>query len=72
MGAFLCEVELTQVKNDYLTKEQLEKLQQLVNNFIKQFVTKEEDIPMANVGKHTIDTGDAKPIAQAAYQLPKH
>ncbi|KAJ9079982.1 hypothetical protein DSO57_1029804 [Entomophthora muscae] len=47
-------------------------LQQLINSFLKQFVTEEEDIPMANVGKHTLNTGNAKSVAQVAYQLPKH
>ncbi|KAJ9048777.1 hypothetical protein DSO57_1031342 [Entomophthora muscae] len=71
-SVFLCEVDLTHVKNNFLTTEQFSKLQELVNKFITQFITEEEDIPLANVGKHAINTGETKPIARAAYRLPKH
>ncbi|KAJ9085263.1 hypothetical protein DSO57_1015854 [Entomophthora muscae] len=71
-SVFLCKVDLKCVKNNFLTTEQLSKLQELVNKFMNQFITKEEDIPLANVGKHTIDTGEVKPIAREAYHLPKH
>ncbi|KAJ9081195.1 hypothetical protein DSO57_1017384 [Entomophthora muscae] len=71
-SVFLYEVDLTCVKNNFLTIEQLSKLQELVKKFMNQFITKEEDILLANVGKHTINTGEAKPIARAAYRLPKH
>ncbi|KAJ9087949.1 hypothetical protein DSO57_1028062 [Entomophthora muscae] len=38
-GAFLCEIDLSQVQNKALSKAQLMKLQELVNKFLPQFIT---------------------------------
>ncbi|KAJ9089614.1 hypothetical protein DSO57_1010986 [Entomophthora muscae] len=65
-GTFLCEFDLSQVKNKALSKVQLMKLQELVNKFLPQFITEEAEISMANIVKHIINTGDARPVAKPA------
>ncbi|KAJ9080089.1 hypothetical protein DSO57_1028774 [Entomophthora muscae] len=58
-------------QNKGLTASQKGKLSAFMSKFKDLFCNKDDPLPPANLEKHIIDTGTAKPIFKAPYHLAK-
>ena len=55
-----------------LSVDQAGKFAKLLVNYVDVFASTDKDIGRTNITKHTIDTGNAKPIKQRPRRLPIH
>ena len=55
-----------------LSVDQAGKFAKLLVNYVDVFASSDKDIGRTNITKHTIDTGNAKPIKQRPRRLPIH
>src|SRR3954452_5101285 len=56
-------------KNEKLTLEQQKEFKRLIKNYEDIFVRDKNELGRTNIVKHSIDTGDEKPIKQRSYQM---
>lgn len=55
-----------------LNEKQGKELHRLIERYKEVFVKDDDDLGKTNLAKHSIDTGDHKPIKQAAYKVNPH
>ena len=55
-----------------MTKAQEQELENLLKRYEDIFAKDEYDLGRTDIVKHEIDTGDCKPIKQAAYKVNPH
>ncbi|KAK3743858.1 hypothetical protein QZH41_005256 [Actinostola sp. cb2023] len=64
--------DLLERSSRHLDGEEQEQLRSLLTEYADVFTSSSSDLGRTNLAKHTIDTGDAKPIRQPARRLPMH